>query len=66
MASETIKVVSVTAIFPGGRVVKGFARCLPNRTDEIFQVWPCEGKADTALINPSLAETVEFIIEYEK
>lgn len=66
MASQIIKQIKVKAWFPGGRIVTGFTRSHPQRTDEPFQIWLREGSSDSVLINPSLAETVELNIEYEK
>lgn len=66
MASEIIKRVRIKATFPGGRVVEGFTRQHPERTDEPFQIWKSESKADSILVNPLFAETVEINFEYEK
>lgn len=66
MASQIIKQIKVKAWFPGGRIVTGFTSSHPQRTDKPFQVWRREGGNDSVLINPSLAETVELNIEYEK
>lgn len=66
MACEIIKRVNVKAMYPGGRIVTGFANCHPQRTDEPFQIWLRDGSAHSVLVNPSLAETVELSVEYEK
>lgn len=66
MATQVIKQIKVKAWFPGGRIVTGFTRSHPQRTDEPFQIWLSENGNDSVLINPSLAETVELNIEYEK
>lgn len=66
MASHIIKQIHVKATFPNGRVVSGVTNALTGKTDEPFQIWQEKGGADSFLINPKFAETVEFNIEYEK
>lgn len=69
MASAILKKVKVKAIFPGGREVSGWADFPPDKTNETFQVWLSEksdkSEATCAIINPSLAESVELTFQYE-
>lgn len=67
--ARVLKQAKVRAIFPGGREVNGYTTSPPSKTDEPFQVWVSE-KGDgievtSILINPSLAESVEFTFLYE-
>ena len=63
---KIIKRIDVTAIFPGGRVVRGVTRYPPEFTDRPFQIWFEDGGAGSVIINPQLAETVETKVEYEE
>jgi len=66
---KIIKQVNVTATFPGGRVVSGWMRCLPDHVDQSFQVWQSEHisgtKSTSFVINPNKAETIQLDVEYE-
>lgn len=66
MANQIIKQIKVKAWFPGGRIVTGFTRAMPQRTDEPFQIWLREGSADCVLVSPSMAETIHISYEYEE
>ena len=64
---KIIKRIDVTAIFPGGREVKGFIRSFPNgqQCEAVLQVWTGEDEGDSHLINTRLAESVHFVPTYE-
>lgn len=66
---RVLKQANVKAIFPGGREVSGYTTSPPSKADEVFQVWVSEklngSEAVSILINPSLAESVEFTFQYE-
>lgn len=67
--ARVLKKTNVRAIFPGGREVNGYTTVPPSKTDEPFQVWGSETgdgiEVTSILINPSLAESVEFTFQYE-
>ncbi|MFM7945888.1 hypothetical protein [Hafnia paralvei] len=69
MAVKIIKQVNIKATFPGGRVVDGFTNVLPTLANVPFQVWVSEkhdgSEVNSVIINPLLAETVDFEIQYE-
>lgn len=70
MDNKILKRVTVKAIFPGGREVKGWTASPPKMCDENFQVWISEkedgSETFSAIVNPRLAESVELTFQYEK
>lgn len=66
---KIIKQVNVTATFPGGRIVSGWMRFLPDHVDQPFQVWQSENvsgtKCTSVIINPTKAETIQLDVEHE-
>lgn len=65
MAIKILKKVDVEAIFPDGRVLRGFAYGYPESTKQsIFQIWDYN-ENDTWLVNLHLAESVKLILTFE-
>jgi hypothetical protein len=66
---KIIKQVNVTATFPGGRVVSGWMRFMPDHVDQSFQIWQSENISGTEstsfIVNPTKAETIQLNVEYE-
>lgn len=61
MAAKILKILAVEAVFPGGRVVKGFSRSYPSwQGDGILHIFEEEGSGESHLVNIHLAESVKL------